>query len=90
MPLLNLLVFIYIILLHYLIKHSRVAQLAEQVAVNHLVGGSNPSPGANEPRRVHCRALYVVHGSLSPRRVHCPELKVINPTWFMATWYKVN
>ncbi len=28
------------------IKNSRVAQLAEQVAVNHPVGGSNPSPGA--------------------------------------------
>ena len=27
-------------------RHSRVAQLAEQVAVNHPVGGSNPSPGA--------------------------------------------
>ena len=25
---------------------SRVAQLAEQVAVNHRVGGSKPSPGA--------------------------------------------
>lgn len=28
---------------------SRVAQPAEQVAVNHPVGGSNPSPGANLP-----------------------------------------
>ena len=25
---------------------SRVAQLVEQVAVNHFVGGSSPSPGA--------------------------------------------
>ena len=27
-------------------KDSWVAQPAERVAVNHLVGGSNPSPGA--------------------------------------------
>ena len=27
--------------------HSPVAQSAEQVAVNHRVGGSNPSRGAN-------------------------------------------
>ena len=29
------------------INLSRVAQLVEQVAVNHPVGGSSPSPGAN-------------------------------------------
>ena len=28
--------------------HSPVAQLVEQVAVNHLVGGSSPSRGANK------------------------------------------
>ena len=28
--------------------HSPVAQLAEQVAVNHRVGGSNPSWGASD------------------------------------------
>ena len=28
--------------------NSWVAQLAERVAVNHLVGGSNPFPGAND------------------------------------------
>jgi hypothetical protein len=28
-------------------EHSSVAQLVEQVAVNHLVGGSNPSRGAS-------------------------------------------
>ncbi len=30
-----------------ILQHSRVAQLAEQVTVNHPVGGSNPSPGAS-------------------------------------------
>lgn len=33
-------------LLYYSVKISWVAQPAERVAVNHLVGGSNPSPGA--------------------------------------------
>ena len=31
----------------FYLRNSGVAQLTEQVAVKHPVGGSNPSPGAN-------------------------------------------
>lgn len=34
-------------LIENLIKHSRVAQLVEQVAVNHRVAGSSPASGAS-------------------------------------------
>ena len=35
--------------------HSPVAQLVEQVAVNHRVGGSSPSRGAFFGRNVHIK-----------------------------------
>ena len=41
---------------------SRVAQLAEQVAVNHPVGGSNPSPGARLYYPLLQRSLTVGSG----------------------------
>ncbi len=58
------------------------------MAVNHFVGGSNPSPGANEPHGVHCPALNVVRGSApyyQPRRVYCPASEVMNLMRFMAS-----
>ena len=43
-------------------RHSEVAQLAEQLAVNQCVGGSNPSPGANSaPRKTDGTVCMMTH-----------------------------
>lgn len=43
--------------------YSRIAQLAEQMAVNHRVVGSNPTPGAIRARGLMDKSigLYPIH-----------------------------
>ena len=45
--------------------YSPVAQLVEQVAVNHLVGGSSPSRGANKIKGLWSQ-IESLHFSKSP------------------------
>ena len=46
--------------------HSPVAQSVEQVAVNHPVGGSNPSRGANKRCRDASLFSFKQRGALTP------------------------
>ncbi|MDQ5939948.1 MAG: hypothetical protein QG557_898, partial [Pseudomonadota bacterium] len=40
--------------------YSPVAQSVEQMTVNHWVGGSSPSGGANKEKALHCRAFLLL------------------------------
>ncbi len=61
-------------------EHSPVAQLAEQVAVNHRVGSSNLSRGARIPRALHAKGLFLCHIAINAREGFSRHPARTNPT----------